>query len=423
MRILAIYRHYSPDTAPYGPILRTILNHLADAGHDVSVFTAQPSYNDVPMPRQRWKERVDNVEITRQWLLPERKRFPLIRAANTLYFLLNAIIWVLIRRRRFDLIIANTHPPILMGVVLRFIKRLTGIDYIHHCQDIHPEASLLAGRLRKGRLYDALLSMDTETCRHARRVVTLSQDMAATLAARGVRPDNFELINNSPAPLSSAVPGKLPQQLVDDQGAYYVLYAGNLGHFQGLDRLVEAAHLLSAHPQIRFVFMGEGLAKSRLIQQASHLVGKAIIFLPYQPAANAWAVMQRANLAVVSLLPEMIECSYPSKMMTYLSAGCRLLAIVESDSELAKTVESNNLGYVAGEFTAAEIAAKVLAAWKTSGQWTIEQRLANQKVCIALFGSHRMCSAWADLITTLESERDLRTRAPSPSPNLTRQVA
>ena len=44
MRILIVYRYFWPDTPPYATMLRDISRWLAEAGHDVEILTAQPSY-------------------------------------------------------------------------------------------------------------------------------------------------------------------------------------------------------------------------------------------------------------------------------------------------------------------------------------------------------------------------------------------
>ncbi len=420
MKILAIYRHYWPDATPYAQILRMILEHLAASGHEVSVLTAQPSYNDVQAPKQPWKQDLGGVAVRRLRLLPERKRLAWLRLVNTLLFLARAVVCVLLGRRN-DLIIANVHPPVLMGLTLRLLKRLTGTDYILHCMDIHPEASSIVGRIRDGWLYRRLRAIDTKNYLRARKVVALSTDMANALVERGLPRDKITLINNPPLPLESERPGRLPDEMTDDPNVYYVLFAGNLGLFQGLDSIVNAAKILVDQPQIRFVFMGEGLAKPRMQELAGDQCGNQIVFLPYQPAADAWAVMQRADLAVVSLLPDMIRYSYPSKLMTYLSAGCRLLAVVENDSELAKTVEDHHLGYVARDFTVGEIAAGIRTAWSEREQWTAERRSANEMACTRLFGRERMLRAWTELITSLA--QDMPDRNCSPPHDYSRYAA
>jgi colanic acid biosynthesis glycosyl transferase WcaI len=48
----------------------------------------------------------------------------------------------------------------------------------------------------------------------------------------------------------------------------------------------------------------------------------------------------------VSLAPNIIRVAYPSKTMTYLELGCPLLAVVETDTELARLIRNHDIGFV-----------------------------------------------------------------------------
>ncbi|HEX2474585.1 MAG TPA: glycosyltransferase family 4 protein, partial [Lacipirellulaceae bacterium] len=280
MRILAIYRHYWPDTPPYARILRSILEHLSEGGHETTVYAAQPSYNDIRQEPQPWRENVGGVEVRRIGLLPERKRWRVARAINAVYFSLRAVLHAVIGRR-YDLIIANTQPPVLMGCALRLISLLKGTPYIYHCQDLHPESAALAGDLNRGWLYRLLEACDSAACHGARRVVVLSQDMADALEARGLSTANVSIINNPPLEIDATVRPALPPPLDEPMDCARFLFAGNIGRFQGLERLVAAARLVAGRVPFQLVFMGEGVARRELVALAGDLLGRRIIFLPH----------------------------------------------------------------------------------------------------------------------------------------------
>jgi glycosyltransferase involved in cell wall biosynthesis len=397
MKILAIYRHYPPDAAPYARILREILEHLACQGHDVSVFTAQPSYNDVRQPAQPWRERLRGVDVRRVRLLPERKGQRLIRLLNFVYFLLRAVAHA-VTAKRYGLIIANSHPPVLMGGALQTIRACRGTPYVYHCQDIHPEAAALAGDLRPNWLYRWLLRRDTATCRRARRVVALSRDMAESLAARGLPAENIVIINNPPLSVDAAAQPKLPPPLDDRVATVRFLFAGNLGRFQGLERVVAAARLVAGRIPFQLIFMGEGSAKGELVALAGELVGRRIIFIPQQSVETALAAMRVCDYGVVSLTADVYRFAYPSKSMMYLAAGCPVLSIVEPQSELARTITSLGLGYVAPSRSVMSIAETIVKAVAERSRWTAGERRRLEETCRDLFGSRRMLSAWDEII-------------------------
>jgi glycosyltransferase involved in cell wall biosynthesis len=402
MRILAIYRHYWPDSTPYARILRMLLEHLAAVGHETFIFTAQPGYNGIRHLQQPWRETFGGVDVRRVQLLPERKRWRVVRAVNWLFFLVRAVLHAAIGQK-YDLIIANSHPPIFMGCALRLVRAFHRTPYIYHCQDLHPEAALLAGDLRNGWLRRLLLRWDTNNCRSAQRVVVLSQDMLDSLTRRGLSTANVSIINNSPLVTGSAVRPTLPPPLDESTGAVRFLFAGNLGRFQGLERLVAAARLVAESANIQLIFIGEGDAKSMLVTQAGDLLNRRIVFVPQQPVETALAAMRRCDYGIVSLLADVYRYAYPSKTMMYLSAGCPLLAVIEPESELARTVARHGFGYTAPSVSVADIADTMRRAVEERERWTIERRTAIAQTCEHLFGERRMLAAWDKLLSPMSN--------------------
>lgn len=56
-------------------------------------------------------------------------------------------------------------------------------------------------------------------------------------------------------------------------------------------------------------------------------------------------MMRSADLGLVSLAPKIVRYAYPSKTMTYLSEGLPLLILAETDSELSRSIEAEQIGF------------------------------------------------------------------------------
>jgi glycosyltransferase involved in cell wall biosynthesis len=396
MRILAIYRHYWPDTTPYARLLRAILERLAADGHEVAVLTAQPAYNDLAHERQPTNEYLGGVRVRRIRLLPERKSWFAFRLLNSLYFLLRA--WAACILARRDLLIANTHPPVLMGLALRLIQGTTGTPYILHCQDIHPEGAVLAGALPDGRVARILTRLDRGSCEAAYRIVTLSEDMRATLLSRPLSEataKRIEIINNFP--LDRYEPAVAAVRPVASS-RFRVLFAGNMGGFQDLDRLIDAAELLRDRREFEFILMGAGVALARLKERTAGLNLQNVRFEPHQSVEAAFSCMQQADLGVVSLARGVYRIAYPSKTMMYLSAGCPIVGLVEPQSRIADQICREGLGYVPDGDSAASIARMIVSAWEERHRWTPEARSELQRRAEEIFGRTQALEKWSRLV-------------------------
>ncbi len=417
MRILSVYRYYSPDVTPYARILRCIAERLVGDGHDVTVITAQPGYNDVRQAKQPWRETLGGVEIRRVRLLPERKRLRLLRTMNFGLFLARGYWHALFHH--YDIILASSNPPVISGLLLRLIRATTGVKYVYHCQDLHPECSVLAGKLAAGPIQRVLSMLDAKTCSHSARTVVLCEDMVDALRDRGVDVSNVDIVNNFALNVSSVSFRGLPAPFDVDDGSvdrpsvgheprkepmFRVLFAGNLGSFQGLDRLVAAAKILRDETDIQFVFMGAGDQRARLAAEADDMIGQTVRFLPFRPVEEAFGCMHRAELGVVSLIPGIYRVAYPSKTMMYLAAGCPVLGILEPQSDLAYQLQSRRLGWVPHKTTPEAIATVILRAradWATNGIDRERLRRGGEQ----LYGRKTILDRWSRMFDGLDADR------------------
>jgi hypothetical protein len=221
--------------------------------------------------------------------------------------------------------------------------------------------------------------------------------MADSLAARGLDRRRIAIINNSPLPIDGMA-GELPPLLANGSPLPQFLFAGNLGDFQSLDLLVAAARHLALKRKFRLVFLGSGAARLRLMAAAGDELDRTIHFLPYVSPETALAAMRRSDFGIVSLAPDVYRFAYPSKSMTYLSAGCPLVAVVEPESELARTVTKRGLGYVAAGQSAPAIASVIEQACDERDCWTPERRRHLVAACDELFGERQMLDRWMRLM-------------------------
>ena len=376
---------------------------FAEEGHEVTIFSAQPSYIDAydgpALPR---KQQVDGMTVIRTPLLKEKKTSALLRSINFLFFGVSLFLHAVSRRRAYDLMTVTTFPPTVMGWVARVIGLFRKTKYIYHCMDLYPEVALTSGILKRKALTKFAASIDRRNCQKAVAAIVLSTDMLDTVQARGLSVENVHVINNfviDQVDESIDVPAAFKQTT----GKFRVLFAGNIGRFQGLDTIVEAAHLLKHNNEIEFWFVGSGVMVDQLKEQSGELLGKSIFFHPYLPIEQAMSVIAQSHLGIVSLTKGVINCAYPSKTMSYLEAGCKLFVLVEQDSDLARFVVENEIGVVAGEPDAKLVAGEIGSEFE---QWkqTSYNREKIKEIGRRNFSQAVILERWVQLLKRLENE-------------------
>jgi colanic acid biosynthesis glycosyl transferase WcaI len=343
MRVLVVHRYYWPDKSPCAGIMRWIAKHLAAEGHAVDVLTSQPSYRESSRQYRRPSvEQLDAVSVIRLNLPTETGR-PLWRIVNALHLGFRIVLRSLFKR--YDVIIIATIPPVLGGFFSALAAKLTRARFIYYCMDLHPEIGRISGDFANPLLFRLLLGLDDWACRQASPVLVHSDDMRNTLRERPRGAEyRIEVMNNFALPSHQELSHESDLQWVKKDIRLRLIYAGNMGRFQGLETLLDAMGRIAHRHDIELVMMGEGVAKPELVAQQEKTNANAQFF-DYQPVEAAKVAIQSADIGVVALIPRMYRYAYPSKTMAYLEQGRPILAAVEAESELAKTMLAEGYGF------------------------------------------------------------------------------
>jgi glycosyltransferase involved in cell wall biosynthesis len=246
--------------------------------------------------------------------------------------------------------------------------------------------------------------LDGRTCRTATAIVVLSRDMAETLVeSRGIASRKTRIINNFELDSRSAK-GALPAELEKPRDVFRVLFAGNIGYFQGLDTVIAAADRLRDSPGIELVFMGNGAGMERLKAQAGDLLGRTVKFVGRYPQSIAEQALASADLGLISVDANVYRYAYPSKTMTYLKAGCPLLVVVETDSELARLVRDRGLGVCSPPGDVQQLSEAIRGA-SNAGPVTQERRQQIRLAGGGLFSRDQALDKWSELFSELAGSR------------------
>lgn len=395
MKILLVHRYFWPDTPPYAAMLRSIGKRLAEEGHQVSVLSSQPSYKaSVSLEKQASTEQLDGMTVHRIALLPEASRHMLFRLLNMVYFPLSILFFVLFKGR-FDVVMVSTAPPVVVGFSTALAVKIRGGSFLYHCMDLHPEIGAISGEFKNPLVFKILRALDTFSCNVAKKVIVLSADMKKSIEQRpGFKKGNIIVLNNFSMPEHDVVMPVDPG-LLKKKGKFRLLFAGNLGRFQGLETFIDAIRLLSHVPDIELTFLGEGNALSSLKQQAHDL--DSVTFFPHQSVSVAREIMRDADLGIVSLNKDIYKYAFPSKTMTYLAEGCPLLVSVEKESELVSFVDENDIGVCAEIGSPQSISTAVASVFQNKARHDVMKKAA-KKLSETLFDEDVVLAQWSSLV-------------------------
>ncbi len=372
--VVFINRVYPPYRGATGRVLRDLARAFADDGWKVTVITSGPRLR---------REHDGKVRVIRV-KAPVKKR----RARAYLNVWMK-LFWAALNQPRHDLVVTMTDPPLLVvaGRMLAGIKRSR---HIHWCQDLYPDILPALGfRMKKSRMrfYHKLSRRAMKRCD---KVVTIGRCMARKLTHSGIDPGRVSVIPNWPdyelsppgqkavmrrrrvQPMKEAK-GARPFDLLRTDGAtskFRVLYSGNLGRAHPIDTILGAAMILGKeHPEIEFVFVGDGPAYERLAHERSKRNLDNVRLLPFQPNSRLRELMESGDLHLITMKHESAGMLVPCKLYAALAVGRPCILVGPDDCETAQVLGDFKAGSVVPQGDARKLAAEIKRYRMDSDVW------------------------------------------------------
>lgn len=344
--VLLIHRYFWPDSPPYALILKELAT-LFTKRYQVEVLSAIPSYKKGDYKKNALRKEInsDGYKIKRIRVLNDSV-LERLKYVNYWLFPFSVFIYILFTKKR-DLITVSTAPAVSLAFMVALASKIRGSKLIYHCMDLHPEIGAISGDFSNRMIYWVMMKMDLFTCKTASEIVLLSSDMADTVTRRCTDLNKKITIINNFALSELDGFGVQPDTPIFKEDVTTFIFAGNLGRFQGLEELVDLFLSFEEADNIELIFIGDGALKKQLMARCEKT--NNIRFLPHQPLSRVKAVLQQADYGVVSLIPGVVRCAFPSKTMTYLQCGLPIAFFTNEDSQLSRDINDRNIGFVLNE--------------------------------------------------------------------------
>jgi colanic acid biosynthesis glycosyl transferase WcaI len=179
----------------------------------------------------------------------------------------------------------------------------------------------------------------------AYRINAVTEGIREKLIRKGVPPEKILFLPNGvdTEMFKPRSPDENLARRLNLSGKKVILYAGNLGYSHGLDTALGAAARLEDHPEVVFVFIGDGSEKAKLQQMARDQALTNTLFL--DPAPPEFIVrlfsFSLAGLATVKDLP-LFKGVRSAKIFPAMASGVPVL--YSGSGEGARLVEEAQAG-------------------------------------------------------------------------------
>lgn len=312
---------------------------LQKKGHKVQILTTFPNYPGgriYPGYKIKFlrKEIIEGVEILRVPLYPSHDKNAIKRIITYLSFGICASLIGVFAVRKADVMYVY-HPPVTSAIPALLIKFFRRIPVVYDIQDLWPE-SLRYTNMVKSKF---ILNLVDFYCRIVYkcvdRITCLSEGYKNELIKKNVPHNKVKVIYNwsydIEIPSQEEVLNVRVNNKFDD--FFTLLYAGNMGPAQSLSTILKAAELLKEYHKIKFVFIGGGIEKAQLIEEARKKNIFNVHFLNQVSTKEIGKVLLAADVLIVHLKKDPLsEVIVPSKTQSYLMMGKPVLMGVTGEA-------------------------------------------------------------------------------------------
>ena len=303
---------------------------LVDKGHQVTIFAAGFSHYNFKEQRlqpgkKSRKEDWNGVRFV--WL----KTYPYTRndwrrVLNMVSYSWRAFWTGRSMGEKPDVIVGTCVHPLaaLTGYVLSKVKRGR---FFFEVTDLWPETLIELGRMRRdGVAARVLRRLEKFLYHRSEKIIMLLGNTHDYVASLGEDPRKIVWIPNG---VDLDRYKKLRKYNGEFSDCFTIMYLGGLVQSNKIDSVLEAASILQERDEgrVRFVFVGDGTDKGRLLQRAEDLQLRNVEFRGLVPKTKLAEVMSEADAFVFSLQKLNLYRFGISlnKMCDYLASGRPIL--------------------------------------------------------------------------------------------------
>ena len=341
MKLLFLTQYYPPETGAPQNRLHSLALNLIKVGFEVEVLTAMPNYPKMDIfPEYRelkeMEEAIDGVRVVRSTIYVTKDKGVAKRLMN--YF---SFVWTSIRSYKrlseADYVLCES-PPLFLGISALYLARKLKAKMIFNVSDLWPESAeeldIVSNKFFLGLAY----KLEAYLYKKSFLVTGQTQGIVADINRRFPKVPTMWLPNGIDKNVYSF------EDIETDwlkeygiQGKRLYMYAGIIGHAQGLDVIIKAKQWLMKHePEIasglEFVMIGDGPEKDRLEEFDKELETK-IVFIPNTPKQKVMRMIKNASGYIVPLKKlNLFLGAIPSKIFDPLALGIPVLLGVDGEA-------------------------------------------------------------------------------------------
>lgn len=340
MKLLILTQYFPPEVGAPQNRLYELAVRLKEKGVDITVLTAMPNYPQMEVhPAYKGKlyhyEEMNGLHIHRSWIYVSKSKGIFKRLLNYFSFVKSSA-WIgWLKLGKFDYILCES-PPLFLGMTAYFLKKIKGAKLIFNVSDLWPESAEKLGLVSNQFFLKSATRLEEFLYRKSDLISGQTQGIVKNISTRFPAKKVYWLPNGVDLNYynSDTVKTNWRKQNNFSGDDFILLYAGIIGHAQGLEVILKAAFEIKSNVKIKFVLLGSGPEKEKLQALKEKLEISNVLFFDAVTKTEMPAIISAIDVAVIPLRRlDLFKGAIPSKIFECLAMKKPILLGVEGEAK------------------------------------------------------------------------------------------
>lgn len=222
--------------------------------------------------------------------------------------------------------------------IAKHIKKKYNARIVYNAQDLFPDNIIGKSKLKK-LLFLPFSILDKKLYKKVDHIITISDNIKESIHHKKIPNSKISVVHNwaKESSLTEDFDFKTKYNL---QSKFVVLYAGNIGKFQNVKMILDAAKITS-NENIVYAIQGDGIKRLELEEYSKQLGLKNVKFIPQAPIDTMQETYRAVNINLITLNKEIYKTALPSKLAFCLNTSVPLIITMEDKASIRKILEND----------------------------------------------------------------------------------
>lgn len=330
MKILIVSKVYYPEFFS----VNQVAEQFVKDGNEVSVITSIPNIGfgeNLPEYKGVKEETLNGVKVYRLRCVPRKNKGKFNIIANYLSFWRKSKAFVSHFKEEFDIVLSFVISPVISMAAANKYAKKHNVPHINICEDLWPESTVAVGSIKKDSLtYKFLLKWSKDLYKQVDKVIVSSPSFVDYFKNVLELPDKEYIYINQP--ILKGEKTDLPP--FEYKGKINIVYAGNIGTVQLVDKLIDAMKLVKSK-DVNLHLLGTGSQLDLILNKIEESgLSDRITYHGKFPIEQVETYFVNADALVVILKDNgPVGKTIPNKVVQYLSYKKPIIGVIKGDGK------------------------------------------------------------------------------------------